>query len=160
MKIVQGGQGTPVIAVPFMAQRKFTIFCYWVNRHDRLGESITPSLLTDQAIIQYEHLMVQEDKDGETGGVKAPAEFKTRSKWKPFKEACITFLNMNLGMDQVLFPCIIWPDAAPGDLQAVYPNEHARLIAITPHQGLEFDTNNGRVFDHLKLRMLNGPAWT
>jgi hypothetical protein len=28
MKIVRGGQGAPVITVPFMAQKKFTIFCY------------------------------------------------------------------------------------------------------------------------------------
>jgi hypothetical protein len=37
MKIIRGGQGAPVINVPFLAQKKFKIFCYWVKRRDRLG---------------------------------------------------------------------------------------------------------------------------
>jgi len=85
---------------------------------------------------------------------------KTGNKWKPFKEGCITFFNTNLGMDRVPFSYIIRPDAIPGDPQVSYPNEHSRLIAITPHAGLEFDTDNGRVFDYLKSWTLNGPAWT
>jgi hypothetical protein len=91
--------------------------------------------------------MAQEDIDEETEGVKAPSEFKTGNKWKPFKEGCIAFFNTNLGMDQVPFSNVICPDTAPGDPQEIYLNEHSRLIAITPHQGLEFDTDNGRVFD-------------
>jgi Holliday junction resolvase len=40
MKIVRGGNGQPVVAVPFMAQKKFTILCYWINRRSLLGESM------------------------------------------------------------------------------------------------------------------------
>jgi hypothetical protein len=157
MKIMRGGQGAPIIIVPFMTQKKFVILCCWVNQRTRLGESIAPHLFNDQAIIQYGHLMVQEDKDKETEGVQTPAEFKTGGKWKPFKEGCIAFFNTNLGMDQVPFSYIIRLDAAPGDPQAAYPSKHARLIAITPHTGLQFDR---RVFDHLKSWTLNGPDWT
>jgi len=114
MKIVRGGQGAPIIIVPFMAQKKFVILCYWVNQRTRLGH-----LFNDQAIIQYGHLIVQEDKDKETEGVKAPAEFKTGGKWKPFKEGCIAFFNTNLGMDQVPFSYIIRPDAASSDPQVI-----------------------------------------
>jgi hypothetical protein len=160
MKIIRGGQGAPTIPVPFMAQRRFTIFCYWINRRNRLGEPIAPNLFTDQSNISYGRLMTQEDKDEETVGVKAPSEFKTGQKWKSFKEGCIAFFNTNLGMDCVPFSYVIRPDAQPGDPAAMYPNEHARLIAITPHQGLEYDTDNGRVFDHLKSWTLNGPVWT
>jgi hypothetical protein len=53
MKIIRGGQGVPVIPVPFMAQRKFTVLCYWTNRRTRLGEPITPGLFNDKAILQY-----------------------------------------------------------------------------------------------------------
>jgi hypothetical protein len=28
MKIIRGGHGVPVITVPFMAQKKFALFCY------------------------------------------------------------------------------------------------------------------------------------
>jgi hypothetical protein len=160
MKIVRGGHGVPVITVPFMAQKKFTTLCYWVNRRNRLGESIAPGLFNDQAVILYRQLMAQESRDEETKGVKVPSEFKTGQKWKPFKEGCIAFFNTNLGMDRVPFSYVIHEDAIPGDPTAVYPSEHARLIAITPHAGLEFETDNGRVFDHLKSWTLNGPAWT
>jgi len=60
----------------------------------------------------------------------------------------------------VPFSYVICEDAIPGDLAAAYPSEHARLIATTPHAGLEFETDNGQVFDHLKSWTLNGPAWT
>ncbi len=43
---------------------------------------------------------------------------------------------------------------------AVYENEHQRHIAIAPIQGLEFEEDNGKVFDTLKSLTLNGPAWT
>jgi hypothetical protein len=160
MKIVRGGQGAPLIVVPFMAQKKFSIFCYWVNRRFRLGESTAAGQFTEAAIQAYGHLMAQESKDDETEGVKAPVEFKAGSKWKPFKEGCIAFFNTNLGMDRVPFSYIIREDAAPGDPNIVYPNEHSRLISITPHAGLEYENDNGRVFDYLKAWTLNGPAWT
>jgi hypothetical protein len=62
MKILRGGQGAPIIIVPFMAQKKFVILCYFVNWRTRLSESIAPHLFNDQAIIQYGCLMAQEDK--------------------------------------------------------------------------------------------------
>ncbi len=115
MKIVRGGQGAPVIVVPFMAQKKFTILCYWVNRRFRLGESIAAGQFTEATVQTYGCLMAQGNKDEETEGVKAPPEFKAGSKWKPFKEGCITFFNTNLGMDRVPFSYIIHDNAAPGD---------------------------------------------
>jgi len=92
--------------------------------------------------------------------VKAPAEFKNRSKWKPFKEGCIAFFNTNLGMDRFPFSYVIRPNQIPGDPNEIYPNEHSRLVAITPHTGIEFENDNGRVFDYLKSWTLYGPAWT
>jgi len=146
--------------MPFMAQKKFTIFCYWTNCRNRLGRSIVAGLFNDQAILSYGWLVTQESKDEDTKGVKAPAEFKSGSKWKAFKEGCIAFFNTNLGMDRVPFSYVIRPTEEPGDPNEVYPNEHSRLISITPHIGLEYEDDNGRVFDYLKSWTLNGPAWT
>ena len=42
----------------------------------------------------------------------------------------------------------------------MFTDEHQRLIAVTPHKGLEFQTDNGKVFDYLKSWTLYGPAWT
>jgi hypothetical protein len=104
--------------------------------------------------------MSQERKNEENEGVKAPPEFKTGHKWKPFKEGCIAFFNTNLGTDRVPFSYIIRENQDPADPMAAYPNEHARLIAITPHAGPEYENFNGRVYDYLKSWTLNGPAWT
>jgi hypothetical protein len=158
MNIVHGGQAVPMIVVPFMAQKKFTIFCYWVNCRSRLGESIAAGLFTDQAVTSYGRLMTQESKDEDNKGVKAPAEFKNGSKWKPFKEGCIAFFNTNLGIDRVPFSYVIRPNEVPGDPNEPFPNEHSRLTTITPHTGIKFKNDNGRVFDYLKWWTLNGPA--
>jgi hypothetical protein len=45
-------------------------------------------------------------------------------------------------------------------VNAIYDNEHQRIIAITPLQGIEYGEDNGKVFDHLKSWTLKGPAWT
>jgi hypothetical protein len=42
----------------------------------------------------------------------------------------------------------------------VYQSEHHRLISVTPLVGIEFEEDNGKVFDFLKSWTLNGPAWT
>jgi hypothetical protein len=42
----------------------------------------------------------------------------------------------------------------------VYQPEHHRLIAVTPLTGIEYEDDNGRVFDLLKSWTVNGPAWT
>jgi hypothetical protein len=60
----------------------------------------------------------------------------------------------------VLNAFLIRPNKVPGDPKEPYPNEHSRLTMITPHTGIEFENDNGRVFDYLKSWTLNGPAWT
>jgi hypothetical protein len=69
---------------------------------------------------------------------------------KPFKEGFIALFNTNLGMDWVPFSDIICLDATPSDPLAEYPKEHTHLIVITPHVDMEFETDQGRIFDHLK----------
>jgi hypothetical protein len=143
MKIVRGGQGAPVINVPFLAQKKFKILCYWVNRRSRLGESIAPGQFNEQAVTNFGKLLAQENRDEETDGVKEPAEFKAGSKWKAFKEGSLALFNTTLGMDRVPYSYVVHDQDEPDDPQAVYETEHARLIAITPHAGLEFEADNG-----------------
>jgi hypothetical protein len=46
------------------------------------------------------------------------------------------------------------------DPNVVYQTEYHRLISITPLAGIEYEDDNGRVFDFLKSWTLNGPAWT
>jgi hypothetical protein len=158
LKIVR--TGPPPLAVPFLAQRRLNIFCFWATRRNHLGEAIEPALFTQAAIEIYGTMMsISSASADEENIVKAPAEYKTGSKWKAFKEGAIAYLNGVKGRHDIPLAYIIREDAVPLPNQ-VYLSEHQRLIAIMPLQGVEYEDDNGRVFDLLKSWTLNGPAWT
>jgi hypothetical protein len=97
-------------------------------------------------------------KEDDTG-IKAPGEFKKETKWKTFKEGLIAYLNALKGKHNIPLAYIIRENKNPQANQA-YQTEHHSLIAITPLIGVEYDEDNGRVFDILKSLLVNGPAWT
>jgi hypothetical protein len=140
--------------VPYMAQKRLDVMCYWVNRCHRLQESIHADEFTPMAAEAFAKLMAFESQEEDATTVKAPSDFKAGSKWKPFKEGVIAYLNSIRGRDQVPLAYIIREEEAP-DLQAIYENEHQRLIAMTPLQGIEYADDNGKVFDYLKSWTLN-----
>ncbi|MFN9978786.1 MAG: hypothetical protein ACK53Y_02670, partial [bacterium] len=98
-------------------------------------------------------------EDDATTTVKAPAEFKTGSKWKPFKEGVIAYLNSVKGNHNIPLAYVIRENEVP-DPNAIYQSEHHRLISVAPLAGMEYGDDNGKVFDCLKSWTLNGPAWT
>ncbi len=91
--------------------------------------------------------------------MKAPVEYKARSKWKPFKEGAIAYFSSVKGAHNIPLAYIIWDREIP-DPNAVYQTEYHRLISITPLAGIEYEDDNGHVFDFLKSWTLNSPAWT
>jgi hypothetical protein len=158
LKIVRAGP--PPLAVPYIAQKRLNIFCFWVTRQNRLGEPIEPALFTQAAVETYGTMMaISKESADEENIVKAPAEYKAGSKWKAFKEGAIAYLNGVKGRHDIPLAYIIRENEVPVPNQ-VYQSEHQRLIAVTPLQGVEFEDDNGRIFDLLKSWMLNGPAWT
>jgi hypothetical protein len=91
--------------------------------------------------------------------VKAPTKFKTITKWKAFKDGTIAYFNSLKGKHNIPLACIIQDSEIPQPNQA-YQSEHHRLIEITPLNGIEYEEDNGKVFDLLKSWTINGPAWT
>jgi hypothetical protein len=128
--------------VPYMAQKRLDIMCYWVNRCHRLQESINADEFTPLVAEAFANLMTFEMQEEETTTVKAPADFKPGSKWKPFKEGVIAYLNSIRGRDQVPLAYII-REREDLDPIALYDNDHQRLVAMTPLQGIEFADDNG-----------------
>jgi hypothetical protein len=158
MKIAHASTVPPML-VPYMAQKQLDIMCYWVDRHHCLQESIDANEFTPLAAEAFAKLMTFETQEKEATTVKALADFMPGSKWKPLKEGVIAYLNSIRGRDQVPLAYIIHDEEIP-DPMAIYDNEHQRLIAMMPLQGIEFADDNGKVFDYLKSCTLNGPAWT
>jgi hypothetical protein len=156
LKIIRTSQ--PPVLVPYIAQKRINTLCYWVNRRTRLNEPIDAVLFTQQMLEQYSKLIAHSDLDEEST-VKPPADFKAGSKWKPFKEGAIAYFNSIRGSHQIPLTYVIRDNPLPNPNQ-VYNSEHERLIDITPLQGIEYEDDNGRVFDFLKSWTLSGPAWT
>ena len=156
LKIIR--TGPPPMAVPYLAQKRLNTFCFWAKRRNRVGESIQAQLFTPQVLEQYSTMMTLTSKEDDTG-IKAPSEFKKDSKWKTFKESLIAYLNSLKGKHNIPLAYVIREDEKPQPNQ-IFQTEHHRLIAITPLLGIEYDKDNGRVFDILKSLLVNGPAWT
>jgi hypothetical protein len=73
--------------------------------------------------------------------VKPLTEYKTGSKWKPFKEGAIAYFNSVKGFHNIPLAYVIRDQENP-DLNAAYQTEHHRLISITPLVGIEFEEDN------------------
>jgi len=156
LKIVRAGP--PAVTVPFLAQKRLNIFCYWAKKRNRMDEPIEPVLFNQAAIESYGSMMVLEDKDEEIV-VKAPGEYKRDTKWKAFKEGAIAYFNGIKGNHNIPLAYVIREDENP-QVNMVFQSEHHRMIAITPLVGAAFEDDNGKVFDLLKSWTINGPAWT
>jgi len=156
LKIIR--TGPPPVAVPYLAQKRLNTFCFWAKRRNRLGEPINAALFTPQVLEQYTAMMTMTSKEHDTG-IKTPGEFKKETKWKTFKEGLLAYLNALKGKHNIPLAYIIKENENPQANQA-YQTEHHRLIALTPLIGVEYDEDNGRVFDILKSLLVNGPAWT
>jgi len=150
--------GPPAVMVPFLAQKHLNIFCFWATKRNRLNEPTDAALFTQAAIETYGATMALIKKD-EDIIVKAPAEYKTGTKWKAFKEGAIAYLNGIKGSHNIPLAYVVRDNAVP-QVNQVFQSDHHRMIAITPLAGPKYEEDNGKVFDLLKSWTINGPAWT
>jgi len=125
--------GDPPIIVPYIAQKRLNIMCYRVNRRTRLNETINAGAFNQAALENYGKLMsFQSNQEDETlTQVKPPTEFKTGSKWKPFKEGAIAYFNSVKGFHNIPLAYVIHEQENP-DPNAIYQTEHHWLISVTP----------------------------
>jgi hypothetical protein len=82
-----------------MAQKRLTVFAYWVNHRFRLQESIDAAEFTPLALEAFSKLMTSEAQDRDASTVKASSEFKAGCKWKSFKEGVVAYFNSIMTKD-------------------------------------------------------------
>lgn len=150
--------GPPPVVVPVLVQRRLNIFSFWVNNRNHLHEPIEAGLFNQAALEAYGATMALMMKD-EDIIIKEPAQHKTASKWKAFKEEAIACMNGIKGKHNIPLAYIIREHKASLGNPA-YQSDHHRIIVITLLVGPEFDEDNRKVFDLLKSWIINGPAWT
>lgn len=134
---------------------------YWVMRQERLQRNYVPEEFTDVVMRHsLQQWQASSDKTPEDL-IRPPDAFKQNTKWREFSEAFITFMQHTKGQCDFPLSYVLREDAIDNDENEIeHATQEAYEEAIVPLQGHYFDLDNNAVFDSLKSRLLNGPAWT
>jgi hypothetical protein len=95
--------------------------------------------------------------------IKPPANFTTATKWREFSKSFITFMQHSKGQCDFPLSYVLRENDEPyepEDNDDTYETQEALEEAMIPLTGAYYDMDNHSVFDSLKSRLLNGPAWT
>ncbi len=153
-----GGAG---LVIPFTSQQYLHAVRFWANRMYILGTSYDAALINEALAETWNEQRKAEKEAAEApdGLVKKPETFKKDTKWRPWKESVITYLNSKVGQASIPLSYIVreFDVPIPGLL---YSTVHEQLVDMAIHTGPEYNTNNGIVYDLLQSLTLNGPAWS
>jgi hypothetical protein len=132
----------------------------WVMRQERLQQDFTPDVFND-SMMRYalRRWQLSSEKTPENL-IKAPEEFKTNTKWKDFREAFLTFMSHTKGQCDFPLSYVLREHEVLINEDEEFDTQEDFEEAVVPLQGSYFDEDNHAVFDSLKSRLLNGPAWT
>jgi hypothetical protein len=101
----------PPIVVNYLSQKNLSIMTYWANKLHRLDEEIDAAVFTPAEIEKYGTMMNSEPNKDTV--VKEPQEFKGNVKWKPWKEAVISYFNSVLTKDLIPLSYILHEQENP-----------------------------------------------
>lgn len=153
-----GGAG---LLIPFGSQQYIQAIRFWAGRMHITGRPYNVQDVDEQLAAGWAETMKIEKEASVTPTdiIKAPEPFKKETKWKMWRESLATYLHSKSGQASIPLAYIIRDnDIAPPD--AVYTTSHDLLVNRAIHYGMEYNTNNGIVFDLLQSLTLNGPAWS
>lgn len=91
--------------------------------------------------------------------VKMSESFGWETNWMLYYKLLVNYLGTKLGTSNIPLEYVIRrnDDVSPPD--TVFVTEHERLVATTPHSGLAYAEDNGKVWTVIKQLTLNGPAY-
>lgn len=137
---------------------------YWIMRQERLQRNYLPQEFTEIAmrtsLQRWKNSTLKTYEDL----VKGPDDFKQNTKWREFSEAFTTFLQHTKGQCDFSLSYVIRAHddylELVGDPEDLFESLDEYEEALAPLRGMHYDLDNRAVFDSLKSRLLNGPAWT
>jgi hypothetical protein len=152
------------IFIPYKSQQYVEAVMYWTNRQHIIGAPYTADLITRPLAVEWIRRMKEEQVEKEARAtlaaiVKAPESFKRETKWRPWKESVMTYLNTQIGQANLSLSYILREDDYP-EINAVFTTMHEELVQCAILYGTEYNANNGKVYDFLQSLTLNGPAWS
>jgi hypothetical protein len=147
--------------IRFFSQQHVHAVRFWANRMYILGLPYSIQQVTEQLAYTWNdaYKAKNEIQNLPTDIIKSPEPFKKDTKWREWKESVITYLNSKRGLGNIPLSYIIREEDTCQN-HVAYATVHEQLINCAVLHGIEFDTNNGVVYDLLQSLTLNGPAWT
>ena len=133
---------------------------YWVMRQERLQQEYSPEDFNDETMrYALRRWQLSLEKTPENL-IKALEEFKTNTKWKDFREAFLTFMSHTKGQCDFPLSYVLREHEVLVDDDGEFDTQEALEEAMVPLLSSYYDEDNHAVFDSLKTRLLNCPAWT
>jgi hypothetical protein len=147
--------------IPFFFQQYIQAIRFWTNRMYILGLPYRIEDVNEARASTWNEVLKAENesRNPPTDIIKSPDPFKKDTKWRPWKERAITYLNSKNGQGGIPLLYIVRRNDVP-QIQLTYLTVHEQLVNCAILTGSEYNTNNGVVFDLLQSLTLNGPAWT
>jgi len=133
---------------------------YGVMRQTRLRSEVTPDDFDEPTMRNaLRRWQISTEKVPENL-IKSPEEFKTNTKWRDFCEAFVTFMSHTKGQCDFPLSYVLRDTEDPPEDDEEFATQEELEEAMVPLVGAYYDEDNHAVFDSLKSRLLNGPAWT
>ena len=133
---------------------------YWIMRQNRLETQVTPNDFNDLMMRYSLRRWQLSNEKAPENLIKAPEEFKNNTKWRDFREGFVTFMSHTKGQCDFLLSYVLRENEGLPEDEDEYETQEELEAAMVPLRGAYYDEDNHDVFDSLKSRLLNGPAWT
>lgn len=140
------------VSIPFRFRKRLQAVAWKIRREKRLGLVVPPATITQvwaDAIIK---LMEAEASIKEAlAEVDDPTPMKSVDEWPIFETAVTAWAAKQRGASDAPLSYVIRAEAIPaaGAADQPYETEAARLEALMPHNGLEWNVDNHAFFDML-----------
>lgn len=154
-----------VAAVDIPALNEFKLYGMhlWVSEKLRQGIVIVPGEFTAEVAAEYTskvRTVIETSSKKDEDIVKQPDAFTKDTEWVSFYKLLINYLGSKTGNNQAPLSYVARKLDDPLPAGTDFDSEHERLVAMTPHTGDAYASDNGTVWTVLKQLTLKGPAYT
>ena len=151
------------VAIPYLSVLKIKAFRYWAVTRQRIGMNFDPADFNANELTFIQILM--QERRNRTAAAQTdpekPPEFKDMCLWCTFWEKFDTYMSQTFGAAEIPLTYVYREhETVTAEMRAAnYTDNDTRYYAITVLTGSHYCEDNKRVYEELKLTMINGPGW-
>ena len=152
------------VAIPYLSVVKIKAFRYWALIRQRIGMNFDSAHFDAAELVFIQDLM-RERRDRQAAAQtdpEKPPEFSDMADWRAFWEKFNTYMSQTYGAAEIPLTYVYREhEAVTNEMRiAAYADNDTRYYTITVLTGSHYREDNKRVYEELKLTMINGPGWT